>query len=274
MEPVAGAASSASTRAHGYLRRTSTARADGAERSRRRAVPATWSSEAKKRQECRERVHLAQRALHLAGAAGECRRGRSVRPLPSMKSPARRSASSAWQRDRPAGCRMDGGYLADGAGETRLRLVVSIQPTCRTTESDLLEMVRLCRALCRPRRLSAVPRALAARPVVEPAVLLGTRRQRSDRPRPRREPGSRSDIAFAGEHRHLGLGAHAGGLLKWFDYLWGVAGPLQPEIAASMLTGHSGRCGSSTSLAGVPDPLLRAAPGQRGAAQVSVDEDR
>ena len=35
------------------------------------------------------------------------------------------------------------GYLADGAGETRLRLVISIQPTCRTTEADLLELVRL-----------------------------------------------------------------------------------------------------------------------------------
>ncbi len=35
------------------------------------------------------------------------------------------------------------GYLADGEGQTRLRLVISIQPTCRTTEADLLELVRL-----------------------------------------------------------------------------------------------------------------------------------
>ena len=126
------------------------------------------------------------------------------------------------------------GYLADGAGETRLRLVVSIQATCRTTESDLLELVRLAERYADRAAFRLYPeRSLRDR---SSNLLCFSARDASA-------------VIVLGPAENLGLGPTSPSQAnivtsvsaptleacrKWFDYLWGVAGPLQPEIAASM----------------------------------------
>ena len=126
------------------------------------------------------------------------------------------------------------GYLADGAGETRLRLVVSIHPTCRTTEADLLELVRLVERYKERAAFRIYPEAslrdrssnllcFSARDAsvviaIGPAENFGL------------VPTSPSQANIVTSVSPATLEA----CRKWFDYLWGVAGPLQAEIAASM----------------------------------------
>ena len=125
-------------------------------------------------------------------------------------------------------------YLADSAGETRMRLVVSIQPTCRTTEADLLELVRLAERYAGRAAFRVYPeRSLRDR---SSNLLCFSARDASA-------------VVVLGPAENLGLGPTSPSQAnivtsvsaptleacrKWFDYLWGVAGPLQPEIAASM----------------------------------------
>ena len=125
-------------------------------------------------------------------------------------------------------------YLADSAGETRMRLVVSIQPTCRTTEADLLELVRLAERYAGRAAFRVFPeRSLRDR---SSNLLCFSARDASA-------------VVVLGPAENLGLGPTSPSQAnivtsvsaptleacrKWFDYLWGVAGPLQPEIAASM----------------------------------------
>lgn len=126
------------------------------------------------------------------------------------------------------------GYLADGAGDTRLRLVVSIQPTCRTTEADLLELVRLT---------VRYPERAAFRIYPEQSL-----RDRSSNLLCFSARDA-SVVVALGPAENMGLGPTSASQAnivtsvspstlescrKWFDYLWAVAGPLQPEIAASM----------------------------------------
>lgn len=126
------------------------------------------------------------------------------------------------------------GFLANGAGRTRLRLVVSIQPTCRTSKADLLELVRL-----------------VERYEDRAAFRLYPEQSLHDRASNLLCFGARDgDVVVAlGPTENLGLGptsASQANLVttvspaaleacrRWFDYLWAVAGPLRPEIASSM----------------------------------------
>ena len=126
------------------------------------------------------------------------------------------------------------GYLADGARETRLRLVISIQPTCRTTEADLLELVRLS---------ERYPDRAAFRIYPEQSL-----RDRSSNLLCFSARDA-SVVVALGPAENMGLGPTSASQAnivtsvspstleacrKWFDYLWAVAGPLQPEIAAAM----------------------------------------
>lgn len=62
------------------------------------------------------------------------------------------------------------GYLADST-ETKLRLVISIHPTCRTSESDLHDLLLLVE-----RHGDRAPRSLTAGPVIQPLVPVRRRR--------------------------------------------------------------------------------------------------
>lgn len=126
------------------------------------------------------------------------------------------------------------GFLADRGDETRLRLVISIQPTCRTSKADLLELVRLVERykdraafrlypekslsdrssnlLCFSARDGNVVVALG------PTENLGL------------EPTNASQANFVTAVSPATLGA----CRTWFDYLWATAGPLQPDVAESM----------------------------------------
>ena len=126
------------------------------------------------------------------------------------------------------------GYLADGAGETRLRLVVSVHPTCRTNEADLLELVRLVERYKERAAFRIYPEAslrdrssnmlcFSARDAsvvvaIGPAENFGL------------VPTSPSQANIVTSVSPATLEA----CRKWFDYLWGVAGPLQAEIATTM----------------------------------------
>ena len=126
------------------------------------------------------------------------------------------------------------GYLADGASETRLRLVISIHPTCRTTEVDLLELVRLVERYKERAAFRIYPEA-SLRDRSSNLLCFSAR--------------DASVVIALGPAENLGLAptspsqanivtsvspATLEACRKWFDYLWGVAGPLQAEIAATM----------------------------------------
>jgi hypothetical protein len=125
------------------------------------------------------------------------------------------------------------GYLADNS-ETKLRLVVSIHPTCRTTGSDLHELLRLVERYGDRAAFKVFP---------EPSLL-----DRSSNllclycadGQTILSLGPTENLGFAqasSSHANLVSTVTAAtfeACRKWFDYLWGTAGPLRPEVASSM----------------------------------------
>lgn len=125
------------------------------------------------------------------------------------------------------------GFLADQAN-AQLRLVFSIHPTCRTCEADLQEVLRLVERhgnragfkLYPERFLTDRSSNLLCFCDTDGSLTIST--------------GPTENLGFApssASHANLAIQVTAGAFeacRKWFDYLWGVAGPLRPEIAASM----------------------------------------
>ncbi len=125
------------------------------------------------------------------------------------------------------------GFLADQV-DSRLRVVVSIHPTCRTSESDLQEVLRLVerhgdRAAFRlypENSLEDRSSNLLCLCSADGNLAIST--------------GPTENLGYAptsASHANVAMQVTAGSFeacRKWFDYLWGVAGPLRPEIAASM----------------------------------------
>ena len=125
------------------------------------------------------------------------------------------------------------GFLADRT-ETQLRLVVSIHPTCRTSESDLQELLRLVerhgvRAAFKvfPER-SLVDRSSNLLCLVDEggsAILsVGPTENMGFAPTSPSQANLASSVSAATFEA----------CRKWFDYLWGISGSLRPDIAASM----------------------------------------
>jgi hypothetical protein len=126
------------------------------------------------------------------------------------------------------------GFLAEGTGDTKLRLVISIQPACRTSASDLRALLQLAerhsgRAAFRLRpEVSVLDRAsnllcFTARDgsvVVAhgPTENLGF------------GPVSASQANFVSSVSPAALEA----CRKWFDYLWAESGPLVPDLAEAL----------------------------------------
>lgn len=125
------------------------------------------------------------------------------------------------------------GFLADRP-ETQLRLVVSIHPTCRTSETDLQELLRLVerhgnRAAFKvfPER-SLVDRSSNLLCLVDEggsAILsVGPTENMGFAPTSPSQANLASSVSAATFEA----------CRKWFDYLWGISGSLRPDIAASM----------------------------------------
>lgn len=125
------------------------------------------------------------------------------------------------------------GFLADQV-ESHLRLVVSIHPTCRTTEADLEEVLRLVERHGDRAKFKLYPEQfltdrssnLLCLCSVDGSLAISS--------------GPTENLGYApasASHANVAMQVTAGAFeacRKWFDYLWGVAGPLRPEIATSM----------------------------------------
>lgn len=125
------------------------------------------------------------------------------------------------------------GYLSDNP-QAQLRLVVSIHPTCRTTEADLQNLLRLVerhgeRADCR-----LYPEASLQDRSSNLLCLCGADGHTAI------AVGPTDNMGFAlasPSQANLVTSVTAAtfeACRKWFDYLWHVSGPLQPELVAAM----------------------------------------
>ena len=125
------------------------------------------------------------------------------------------------------------GYLADNL-ETMLRLVISIHPTCRTTESDLVNLLRLVQRHGDRAQFRVFP---------ESSFL-----DRSSNLLCFCEPDGSAAISM-GPTENMGFTTSSPSqanlatyvppstlekFRKWFDYFWAIAGPLNPEIAKTL----------------------------------------
>jgi hypothetical protein len=125
------------------------------------------------------------------------------------------------------------GYLSDNP-KAQLRLVISIHPTCRTTEADLHELIRLVERHHGRADYKVFPEAsmldrssnilCLCDADGNTAVSVGPTENLGFAP----APPSHANLATAV------TSATFEACRKWFDYLWGVAGPLRPELASSM----------------------------------------
>jgi len=125
------------------------------------------------------------------------------------------------------------GFLADNA-ETKLRLVISIHPTCRTTKFDLQNLLRLVERHGDQAEFRVFPEAsLIDRSSNllcfysedgSAAVSLGPTENMGF------APSSPSQANLASAVTAVSFEA----CRKWFDYFWGIAGPLRSDIVSAM----------------------------------------
>lgn len=125
------------------------------------------------------------------------------------------------------------GYLADRT-ETRLRLVISIHPTCRTSESDLQNLLRLVERHGDRAAFKVFPEASLLDRSANLLCLCGADGDLAV------SLGPTENMGFAPaspSHANLASVVTAAtfeACRKWFDYLWGIAGELRPDLASSM----------------------------------------
>ncbi len=124
-------------------------------------------------------------------------------------------------------------FLADQV-DSRLRVVFSIHPTCRTSESDLHEVLRLVERHGDRAAFRLYPENSLEDRSSNLLCLCGADGNLAIAIGPTENLGYAPTSA---SHGNVAMQVTAGSFeacRKWFDYLWGVAGPLRPEIAASM----------------------------------------
>lgn len=125
------------------------------------------------------------------------------------------------------------GFLANQA-ESKLRLVVSIHPTCRTTEADLEDVLLLGERYGSRAAFKLYPEQFLTDRSSNLLCLYGVDGSLTISTGPTENLGYASASA---SHANVMMQVTAGAFeacRKWFDCLWSVAGPLRPEIAASM----------------------------------------
>jgi hypothetical protein len=125
------------------------------------------------------------------------------------------------------------GYLEDNP-EAKLRLVISIHPTCRTSRSDLQHLLRLAERHVDRADFRVFPEASLLDRSSNLLCLCGVDGRVAV------SVGPTENLGFAPvspSHANLASTVTAAALeacRKWFDYLWGIAGPLRPDIVSSM----------------------------------------
>jgi hypothetical protein len=125
------------------------------------------------------------------------------------------------------------GYLADNA-DTKLRLVISIHPACRTSESDLQNLLRLIERHGDRAAFKVFPEAS---PLDRSSNLLcwcGANGEAAVSVGPAENMGFTPASPSQGNLAAVVTPATLEACRKWFDYLWALAGPLSANVASSM----------------------------------------
>lgn len=125
------------------------------------------------------------------------------------------------------------GFLADSA-ETKLRLVISIHPTCRTTESDLNNLLRLVERHNDRAAFRVFPEASLLDRSSNLLCLCGRDGDVAISVGPTENMGFAPASASQANLAAVVTAATLEACRKWFDYLWGISGPLRSEVASSM----------------------------------------
>jgi len=125
------------------------------------------------------------------------------------------------------------GYLADNA-ETKLRLVISIHPTCRTSESDLENLLRLVERHGDRAAFKVFPEASLLDRSSNLLCLCGLDGDGAVSVGPTENMGFAPASPSQANLASVVTAATFEACRKWFDYLWGIAGPLRPDVATSM----------------------------------------
>jgi len=125
------------------------------------------------------------------------------------------------------------GYLADNAA-TKLRLVVSIHPTCRTSEADLQDLLRLVERHGDRAAFKVFPEATLLYRSSNLLCLCGADGDAAVSVGPTENMGFAPASPSQANLASVVTAATFEACRKWFDYLWGIAGPLRPDVASSM----------------------------------------
>jgi len=125
------------------------------------------------------------------------------------------------------------GYLADST-ETKLRLVISIHPTCRTSKVDLHDLLRLVERHCDRAAFKVFPEASLLDRSSNLLCLCGPDGDAAVSVVPTENMGFAPASPSQANLASVVTAATFEACRKWFDYLWGIAGPLRPDVATSM----------------------------------------
>lgn len=125
------------------------------------------------------------------------------------------------------------GYLADST-VTKLRLVISIHPTCRTSEADLHDLLRLVERHGDRAAFKVFPEASLFDRSSNMLCLCGADGDSAVSVGPTENMGFAPASPSQANLAMVVTAATFEACRKWFDYLWGIAGPLRPDVATSM----------------------------------------
>jgi hypothetical protein len=125
------------------------------------------------------------------------------------------------------------GFLSDNS-KTQLRMVISIHPTCRTTEVDLQNLLRLVERHGGRADYRVFPEVSLRDRSSNLLCLIGADGQTAISVGPTENMGFARASPSQANLVTAVTAATFEACRKWFDYLWGVAGPLQPELVTTM----------------------------------------
>lgn len=125
------------------------------------------------------------------------------------------------------------GYLSDNP-KAQLRLVISIHPTCRTTEADLQNLLRLVERHGQRTDYRVFPEASLLDRSSNLLCLCGADGQTAMSVGPTENMGFAQASPSQANLVTAVTAATFEACRKWFDYLWAIAGPLRPELVAAM----------------------------------------
>lgn len=125
------------------------------------------------------------------------------------------------------------GYLSDNP-KAQLRLVISIHPTCRTTEADLQNLLRLVERHGQRADYRVFPEASLLDRSSNLLCLCGADGQTAMSVGPTENMGFAQASPSQANLVTAVTAATFEACRKWFDYLWAISGPLRPELVAAM----------------------------------------